>query len=65
MTSAPPASDLASPIEETTTSNRDPFVANGGSSAVTMTAATFRVTGVFSEPRMLTPMRSSIACMDC
>ena len=41
MTSVPPCSDLASPIDEICTSTRFPERANGGSVAVTTTAAAF------------------------
>ena len=41
MSSVPPARDLASPVELTVTSTRWPGLAKGGSSAVTITAATF------------------------
>ena len=37
----PPARDLASPVLETVTSSREPVRPKAGSSAVTMTAATF------------------------
>ena len=42
---------------------RVPWVAKGGRLPVTITAATLPVRMV--APRMLTPMRSSIACSDC
>ena len=63
MTSVPPIRDLASPMLETTTSMPVPGVANGGSFAVTMTAATFLVFRVFGSTRI--PMRDSIATTDC
>jgi hypothetical protein len=54
---------LASPSADTVTSIRVPWVPNAGRLPVTMTAATLPVRMV--APRMLTPMRSSIACSDC
>ena len=50
-------------MAEAVTSMRVPWVANGGRSAVTMTAATLPVR--ICWPRILTPSRSSIACSDC
>jgi hypothetical protein len=43
MTSVPPCSVVASPIEETVTSTLSPECANAPRFAVTMTAATLRV----------------------
>ena len=57
--SVPPSSDLESPSALTDTSIRLPWRANGGSVAVTMTAATFLV--LRALPRVLTPSRSSMA----
>lgn len=59
----PPWRFLASPSAETVTSMRVPWVAKAGRLPVTITAATLPVRMV--APRMLTPMRSSIACSDC
>ena len=59
----PPCRFLASPSAETVTSIRVPWVPKAGRLPVTMTAATLPVRMV--APRMLTPMRSSIACSDC
>ncbi len=61
--SDPPASEVASPSEETVTSTREPLPMKAGSSAVTMTAATLRVRAL--ALRTLMPMRSSIDCSDC
>ncbi len=61
--SEPPASEVASPSEETVTSMREPLPTKAGSSAVTMTAAMFLVRML--ELRTLMPIRSSIDCSDC
>ena len=58
----PPWRLVESPSAETCTSICDPARAKGGSVAVTETAATFWV--CMRVPRMLTPSRSSIACID-
>ena len=62
-TSEPPASEVASPSEDTVMSMREPLPTKAGSSAVTMTAAMLRVRAL--ELRTLMPMRSSIDCSDC
>ena len=63
MASVPPISEVASPSEDTVTSMREPVPMKAGNSLVTVTAATFLLRE-FCE-RMLTPMRSSIDCIDC
>lgn len=62
MISVPPARLRASPIEDTVTSIRSPTLAEGGSTAVTITTATLRLlswSSVTLVPRRLSTLRSA------
>ena len=66
MTSkVPPIRLVASPSAETAMSMRLPGREKGGRFAVTITAATLRVSSFASLSRVLTPRRSSMPTRDC